>query len=362
MNKKYYPSGQRQGAVAVLILLLLMGVIAMAVFAVDYGYLLVARTNLQRAADNAALASVRDLIPDPEGNQDIIATKATLRQYVAANLAEQGFNVPDSDIQIGRYDPATIYSDLEIRDTGIFDTVRVTLRRDDLTNSSVALYLARTLGIDNADVSVTSTAVLQKARFLPEGSDILPITIHQDTWESHVPGDEWSIYGDGRLLDEFGNEVPGNWGTLDVGLTSNASSHIVDQINNGLRQQDLDSLEQDGTIADDAFIDSQHEMWLNGDTGLSSGMKDAVENAHGARKLIPIYDTLNEKSNGGNADYHIVGWGVVEIVDSHWQGNNNTWIQIRKAYTYDGDLRAHADLSDTSEVIDAAYTSPVLVE
>ncbi len=352
----------RRGAVAVLIILLLIAMIAMGVFAVDYGYLLVVRTDLQRAADNAALAAVRELIPDANGNQDLDAARAAVRQYATANLGNESFNVPDADITIGRYDPATIYSSLAILDTGIFDTVRVTLRRDDLTNTSVALYLARVLGMDSADVSVTSTAVLQKARFLPPGSDILPITIRQDTWEANGPGDEWSIYGDGRLLDANGNEVPGNWGTLDVGTTSNANSDIVDQITNGLRQEDLNSLHQDGTIPDSTSIDSQQSMWLNGDTGLSAGMKAAIRESHGTRKLIPIYDTLGEKSNGGNTDFHVVGWGMVEIVDSSWNGNNNTFIRIRKTYSYDGDLRPHPDLDNTSEIIDAVYTSPVLVE
>lgn len=354
--------GPKRGAISVLVIILLIIMLIMAVFAVDYGYLLVVRTDLQRAADNAALSAVQDLIPDANGNQDVDAAKATVRAYAAANLADENFTVADEDIEIGRYDPDTVYSDFTIMSDGIYDTVRVTLRRDDLNNSSVTLMLARFVGVETAAISASSTAVLQKARFLEPGADILPIAIPQSTWDNQQRGDQWTIYGNGRLLDNSGNEVPGNWGTLDVGSQSNSSADIADQINNGLRQQDLDALAQAGTISNSQQIDSQQSMWLNGDTGFSSGIKGAVIPAHGKTKLIPIFDVLGENISGGNLDYHVVGWGVVEIVSSSWQGNNKSTIVIRKTYSYDGDLRAHSYLSNTTDIIEAAYTSPVLVE
>ena len=83
---------------------------------------------------------------------------------------------------------------------------------------------------------------MQKAKLLAKGSDILPIAVSLDAWNSQPLDSTWSIYGDGRLEDELGNAIPGNWGTLDVGASNNSSSVLVDQINNGLRQQDLDYL------------------------------------------------------------------------------------------------------------------------
>ena len=266
----------------------------------------------------------------------------------------------DSDIEIGRFDPATIYGDVVIRDDGILDTVRVSIRRDDLANSSVSLYFARLFGSNNADVSATATAVLQKARLLEAGTDILPFAVPLDVWVSKTHNEEWSIYGDGRLEDQFGNQIPGNWGTLDIGHQSNSSSDLVDQINNGLRQQDLDALNADGTISTTHHIDSQLTMSLNGDTGLSSGLKSAVQNAHGTKKIVPIFNSFT--GQGGSVNYQIVSWGVVEVVDSGWNGNNKTFVQIKKAYFYDSDLRPHPDLSNTGNVIASAFTSPVLIE
>ncbi len=93
---------------------------------------------------------------------------------------------------------------------------------------------------------------------------------------------------------------------------------------------------------------------------LSSGLKSAVQNAHGTRKIVPIFGTFT--GHGGNVDYQIIAWGVVEVVDSQWNGNNKTYVNIKKSYIYDSDLRPHPDLSNTGDVIDSAYTSPVLIE
>ena len=353
---------RRHGAASILILLLLILLLVVAVFAVDYGHLLMVRTDLQRTADNSALAGLQDLIPEPDGSQDLESVRGRVREYVVKNLQHEGFVVDDADIEIGRYDPETIYSsEKTLLQDGVFDTIRVTLRRDDLSNSSVSLLFARMFGMKNANVSATATAVLQKARYLPPGSDILPIVVPQSSWDAQQPGDRWKIYADGRVENKSGFPIPGNWGTVDIGASANSKSNIVDQINNGLSQSDLNHLHSDGIIPESTHIDGDRPMWVSADTGLSSGMKTAVRNAHGKYKLIPIIDDLNE-GNGENLEYHVVKWGVVEVVDSYWAGNKKTFIRIKKAYMYDGDLRAHGDLSNTTDLIDNAFTSPVLIE
>jgi hypothetical protein len=51
------------------------------------------------------------------------------------------------------------------------------------------------------------------------------------------------------MEDEFGNEIPGNWEIINVGSDANSTSTLVDQINVGLRQEDLNSLAENGKIA-----------------------------------------------------------------------------------------------------------------
>ncbi len=349
----------RDGSVAVMLAILILPLLALTALAVDYGFLLYVKTDLQRSADQAAIAGVRDLVPDAFGNQDLVAVKASIRDYLEKNMG--GFVIDDDDIEIGRYNPESIYSSLELLNDGVLDTVRITLRRDDLTNSSVSLYFARIFDKDTSDVMVTSCAVLQRARFLEPGTSVLPITIDVTAWSQLQFGDIASVYGDGRLEDPNGNSIPGNWGTVDIGARSNSTQGLREQIENGLTQDDLNSLHSQGAIPDPSHIDSQQEsLILNGDTGFSSGMRHAITPAHGTRKLMPIYSQT--EGQGGNLTFEIVGWGVVEIVDSGWNGNTNSYVEVRKSYTYEGDMTPANDLSDESVMIDAVFTSPVLIQ
>ena len=349
----------RRGNVAVLLCLILPVLVSLIAFMVDYGFLLYIRTDLQRIADQAALAASQELAPANDGSQDLEAVKQVLRDFAKLNAGYE-FTILESDIILGRFDPETVYTNFTILEDGIYDTVRVTVRRDDLSNTSVSLFFARLFGSNQQAVTATSTAILQKAVYLGPGSDILPIAVTIDTWKNLNANETWSIYGDGHLEDEWGDTIPGNWGTLDVGSTSNSTANLVSQINHGLAQSDIDALYSDGTITTTEWIDSQIPITLNGDTGLSAGMKSAIQNAEGRQKLIPLYEATT--GHGGNLYFDIVGWGVVELVDSYWRGNNNSYIRVRKAYIYDGDLVPLPDLTNTSYLIDKAYTSPTLVQ
>ena len=153
----------RRGAIAVAAAIIIPVLIAMLSFAIDCGFLLKSRADLQRTADAAALAAVRDLVPEPDGYQDFDAVRARVREYVAANLTDgDGFTVLDSDIQIGRFDPETVYSNFTLLDSGVADTVKVTLRRDGSANEPVGLFFSGVFGILDSDVRATATAVLQK--------------------------------------------------------------------------------------------------------------------------------------------------------------------------------------------------------
>jgi hypothetical protein len=337
---------------------------AMVAFAIDYGYLLKTRAALQRAADAAALAAVRNLVPSANGTQNLAAVRATVLQYARANIAEIAlFSVLDADIKIGRYDPKTVYANFTILDDGILDTVRVTLRRDTQANSPVSLFFARVIGINTANVSATATAVLQKASIIPPGADVLPFSIPKAKWNATKAGDIWSVYGDNTMKDNDGNVIPGNWGTLDIGNSNNSTSDLSDQILNGLRQTDLDTLYSEGRIPQDTYIDSRQPWNSNGDPGLSVGLKSAVEAVEGKTKLIPIYDWISPfpPPGGSNVEIHVVGWAVAEVVDSNWQGSSK-YVRIKKSFMYDGLLKPQRDLSITDGVIEGAFTSPVLVQ
>ena len=354
---------RRTGSVATLLCLLMLPLLALIAFFVDYGFLLYVRTDLQRSADQAVLAGVRDLLPNAQGEQDFEAVKQRIIEYVHSNLGDD-FDINADDIEIGRYNPTSIYTNLEMLTDGTLDTVRVSLRRDNSSNSSVSLYFARLFDRDESNVSVVSAAVMQRARYLGPGTSILPFAVSDELWNSLNDGDEFNIYGDGQVDDGAGNSIPGNWGTVDIGPTNNSTADLREQIRNGLSQSDLDSLHGQGRIPNADFIDSQQmPLSLNADPGFSAGIKSAIQDVHGQTKLIPIYDSGSIPNGGGNNfGYEIIGWGVVEVVDSEWRGSQNSYVNVQKSYLYDGKLIANPDLSDTTNVIDGAFTFPVLVQ
>ena len=352
----------RRGAILVLAALMMAALVGMVAFAVDYGHLLKVRTDLQRSADASALAAVQDLIRKDDGTQDVNKARETARSYARDNLNNAAIQVPSGDIEIGRYNPESVYSGVTLLNDGTFDTVRVTLRRDGATNPAVPLFFARILGMQESPVIARATAVLQKAQMMGPGAGILPFATPKDLWDSLAHGDNWIAYGDGKLADGDGNNVPGNWGTLDIGNTNNSTSELNDQIVNGLRQADLNALQSEGRIPQNSHIDGSQPVWMQGDPGLSSGVKHGVQAVHGQKKVIPIYDQLGGQLGGNNVELHVVGWGVVTVVDSQWHGTNNIKVIVKKSHGFQGELRANGDLGAESGYIQGAYTSPVLVE
>lgn len=358
-NKHRKP--KRRGAVAVLCAVLLVPLMGMMALAVDYGYLCVVRTELQRAADAAALAAVRDLVPDSTGYQDLGKVRATAKQYAAANIKDvANFTVLDSDIEIGRYDPATIYTGVTLLNTGVFDTVRVKVRRDNQANSPVQAFFARIFGIQGSNVTATATAVLQKASFIPAGGDVLPFAVPEDVWDMQKNGDSWIIYDNMQMTDLYGDPIPGNWGTVDIGYTNNSTNDINDQVLNGLRQADLDWLYSEGRISSSEYFNANDQIWLSADTGLSQGVKNSVTQVYDQIKLIPIFDQTNAGSSGENLEYHVVKWGVVKVTNSTW--GNPVSITIERQAVYNGLMKAQKSLANTGGVIEGMYTIPALVE
>ena len=372
---------KRPGVTVVLVAVMIIPLMAMVAFAVDYGYLTVQRSELQRAADAAVLAAVPELIPATDGSQDLDAVRARVKEYVNENIggvtsvtAANGdvtttydFTVLDADIEIGRYDPTTIYSgNVTLFNTGTFDAVRVKLRRDASANGPISLFFANVLGFGSQEMEVTATSVLRRADGMKAQGDLLPFAINTLTWDALPAGTNFNIYDDNRVRTADGSLVPGNWGTVDAGYENNSTHDLNGQIIEGLREADVAQLYIEGRITDPTEV--QTPVVFQAETGLSVGMKSAVQQIYGQTRIIPIYDTIvgdditARVAGGNNTEFNIVKWGVVTVIDSRWTGAQNTYIEAIKAWTYDGALVAREDLSDKNAPIENAFTSPVLVE
>ena len=149
---KKSPTNNRRGAVVVLTALLLVALLAMVGFAVDVGYIVHARTELQRTADACSLAAVAEL---PEE----VDAKVTAYNYSVNNHGSVGPALDFNDIEIGYWD----------RDTATFNSpappgennnaVRVRLNRTAAAGNPLPLFFGHLLSTDAADVTATATAM-----------------------------------------------------------------------------------------------------------------------------------------------------------------------------------------------------------
>lgn len=138
---------RRQGAVAVLVAVLLVFLITLVAFAVDIGYVLVVRTHLQAAADASALAAVRDL-PDPA------TVRARAKEYAALNRPEGV--VQDGDVECGQWNAATRTFAPNLTP---YNAVRVTVRQTQATGNPVRYFFAPVIGHTRTDVTASAVAV-----------------------------------------------------------------------------------------------------------------------------------------------------------------------------------------------------------
>lgn len=169
-NSLVAPLNNSQGAVAVMVAITMTVLLAMAAVTLDVGHALVARNELQNAADAAALAGTRALaviyegLP-PAGQQTY--TMATADQGVIASVVQAAasanaaggvaITINAADIQIGTWNPATRVLTPTAR---MPRAVRVIARRDGAANGPISTFLARVVGITSVDVNAVATAEL----------------------------------------------------------------------------------------------------------------------------------------------------------------------------------------------------------
>ncbi len=68
-------------------------------------------------------------------------------------------------------------------------------------------------------------------------------------------------------------------------------------------------------------FDENGELRLNGDTGISAGVKDELATLIGKTRIIPIYTAVS--GNGNNAMFTIVRWEGVRILDVKLTGKGS---------------------------------------
>ncbi|MGC3974347.1 MAG: pilus assembly protein TadG-related protein [Nitrospira sp.] len=198
------PLDDSRGAAAVMVALTLTVLLTMGAAAIDIGHALVARNELQNAADAAALAGARTLGIAYEGmtpaqmaiytltggDQAAIVTAAqttsALNQAAAVNVS-----VNAADVQVGLWNSATKTFTPTANQPR---SVRVVTHRDGSANGPISTFLANVVGMSSVNVSAAATAELTAISSTPPGALDFPVAISELFFSQFGCGDSIQLY------------------------------------------------------------------------------------------------------------------------------------------------------------------------
>lgn len=333
----------RRGTITVLAAMLSIVLIGMVAFSVDIGFVLTAKEELQRSADASALAACweygQKLAKGNTSTDSAASARTTAASYAALNhvtgsamsVDANSSNDPDGDIVFGYIsDFKNSQSAFQTDSSNGFNAVRVRLHKDSSVNGEVPYFFARIFGLDGQVLHTEAIAgIVRDVRGFKvpadgDNVDLLPYALDLDTWNNLITGNSSDNYrwnattkqvesgSDGWVevnLFPQGTGSPGNRGTVDVGGSNNSTADIARQILHGISPEDFQALADQGRTLE---FDADGKLYLNGDTGISAGVKDELDAIKGQPRVIPIFESVT--GNGNNAEYKIVKWQGIRIM------------------------------------------------
>jgi Flp pilus assembly protein TadG len=375
---------RRRGAITVLSATMTVVLLGMVAFAVDLGYVLSCKQELQRTADATALAACWEFgkeLADGKTPADAInAARLAAIEYAGDNsvgginpaINVNANNDVSGDLVFGQltdfYDAS---ESLNTAQPATFNAVRMLVRRDASLNGETPYFFARVFGLTGKGVTAEATAAYLRSiggvRSPEAGGtiDLLPYALDVETWQALINGeaaDQWtwnaanstiSSGSDGVLevnLFPQGTGSPGNRGTVDIGSSNNSTSDIARQIVHGISADDFDH--HGGSLE----FDENGELELNGDTGISAGVKDELASIMGQPRLIPIFSKV--VGPGNNAQYTIVHWAGIRIMEVKLTGA----MKQKRVIIQPAPMVVPGAIASGSDTSDYVYSPVVLVK
>lgn len=398
---------QRRGAIAVLAAVLMMVMLGMVAFAVDMGYLAMARTEAQRTADATAHAAVMEFAKTGDINDASFAAQDVAADFTSQNpvLGDVAVVTNDVDVIVGRYEFGSGSSELHFDDPSTYNAIQVHIRRTEEQNGAVDLFFGSVFNHSEQDVQAQATAAIIRNvggfRIPNSGQNVpmIPITLKEEYWERAQNGDSSSGDDDGDDDDDddddngngngnggggngndggnggdnysydpdsqtvsegsdgveeiilFPNNTgsSGNLGTVNIGASNNSTKRLRNQIRDGLSKSDLDY--HGGKLA----LNGSGELTLSGDPGLSASIQSELKAIVGQTRVIPLYRSVT--GPGNNAQYKIVKFVTVRIMSANLSGNNKAIFVQPATLSYEGAI--HTSTADASEGV---FSGPRLVD
>ena len=317
-----------KGATTILMAVVLVGIIGIAAFAVDIGYGLVVKSQLQNVADTGALAGTRELAliyqdhtgwaaTDSYQEHELTAAEksriaAKINSFSQLNKAG-GVAVQvrtGEDVVYGKYNKDT--QEIDPVTKGV-TAIKVTGRRDGQANGVIATGLARVLGINSLSVQASSASQLSAVRKVPAGAQGIPVGISKFwfTAKNSPCGFQDKVEHGIRLYPtgpQTGETVTSSascagWHTF---TSQPANANKLTNILDTLRTQDI-SPETEANVTKYEFIGGTVATAFNEMKHLWD-----VKKTQGAwQTIVPVYDAVDCSNPQGAIT--IVGFATVWI-------------------------------------------------
>jgi Flp pilus assembly protein TadG len=310
MNPEKSRSRDDRGAVIIWVAVLMVVFMAFTALAVDIGYLMVTRNELQNVADAAALAGTRVLGLQYEGltyaqQQNVTADSAAILAAVSEvatqnEAAGVNISIATDDVTIGSWDGTTktLSGPLLLQ----ANAVRVVARRSSAVNGPVSTFFAGIFGQDSAEVSAMATAALTGQSTVAEGGLPVPFAISSEWWTFSSCNQPIKFYPTGST------EGCAGWHTFDL----NANASNLDNIINGLIG---------GTyLSPETVIGSELEA-IGGNVASAlpdlKALYEANKDPAGQWTVsVPVYDMADYPScSNPNQELKIVGFATATITN-----------------------------------------------
>lgn len=222
------------GAVIVIIAVLTTVLIGFAALAIDIGYLMVTKNELQNVADATALAACRKLGTIYQGmtyeeQQSYVCDPETIKSVAREvglknKAATKWIAINDEDIVIGQWPPSPPASPF-VNDLNKPNAVRVKARRDDKANGFIPTFFAGVFDSYLMSAEATATAALTGQSTSDPGELELPVGISREWFDSR-PGEACGDHI--KFSPTTDPDACAGWTTFTEGANTNNLKGILD--------------------------------------------------------------------------------------------------------------------------------------
>ena len=299
MSHKYIAfQNLRSAQVMVIAVAIFVVVGLLAVGMIDVGYILVCRARLQNAADATALAAAQQHVGD--SNAGVSEGNAREAAHDEGEVfTDLNWEAARCEIAFGAYqDGAFVEQEDSVQATAVQAR---TVRDGAAPGGALGMFFAPLVGINSMDVDAVAVAGVSSGIRTIRGS-LAPFGVEESSMGAE--GEEMDIYPDGNAK----LNIPGNFGCLDLDGGSNQTQDLIDWLNEGYP----------GEVTIDPEVGY---VWIRGNPGLVGALNAPVTAKIGDVIFVAIYDQINDLG-GNNADFRIVKFAAVKILDAQITGND----------------------------------------